>query len=54
MSGIRTAGILVTMWHNSPAVVQGEELSRLRRPVFRTVIRRSDKVDEHICSAAPQ
>ena len=45
--GIRIAGILVTMWHRAPAVVQGEEL--LRRsgvPIFGVHIRRSDKVDE--------
>jgi len=45
--GIRIAGILVTMWHNAPAVVQGEELlRRLHLPVYRTHIRRSDKADE--------
>ena len=44
---IRVAGVLITMWHNSPAVVQGEEYLRNSGvPVFRTVIRRSDKVDE--------
>lgn len=45
--GIRIAGVLVTMWHKAPAVVQGEEL--LRRsgvPIFGVHIRRSDKVDE--------
>lgn len=45
--GIRIAGVLVTMWHKAPAVVQGEEL--LRRsgvPIFGAHIRRSDKVDE--------
>lgn len=44
---VSVAGILITMWHNAPAVVQGEAL--LRRsgiPVFDTHIRRSDKVDE--------
>lgn len=45
--GIHIAGVLVTMWHNSPAVVQGEELLRLSgMPVFRQHIRRSNKVDE--------
>jgi chromosome partitioning protein len=44
---IRVAGVLVTMWHNSPAVIQGEELLRQSGlPIFRTYIRRSDKVDE--------
>ena len=52
--GIRTAGILVTMWHNSPAVVQGEALLRdSGDPVFRTVIRRSDKVDESTFARQP-
>ncbi len=52
--GIRTAGILVTMWHNSPAVVQGEALLRDSGvPVFRTVIRRSDKVDESTFARQP-
>lgn len=45
--GIRVAGVLVTMWHNSPAVVQGEALLReAGLSVFETHIRRSDKVDE--------
>lgn len=44
---IRIAGVLVTMWHRSPAVIQGEELLRTAGlPVFSTHIRRSDKVDE--------
>lgn len=52
--GIRVAGVLVTMWHNSPAVVQGEELLRTSGvPVFRTHIRRSDRVDESSFAARP-
>jgi len=44
---IRLAGILVTMWHNAPAVTQGEQFLRSTNlPVFETYIRRSDKVDE--------
>ena len=44
---IRVAGVLITMWHRSPAVVQDEELLRASGlPVFATHIRRSDKVDE--------
>lgn len=44
---IRIAGALITKWHNSPAVIQGEEeLRKSAVPVFRTVIRRSDKVTE--------
>lgn len=45
--GITVAGVLITVWHNTPAVVQGEELLRKSViPVFETHIRRSDKVDE--------
>lgn len=44
---IRLAGILITMWHNVPAVAQGEQYLRSTNlPVFETYIRRSDKVDE--------
>ncbi|HIY53021.1 MAG TPA: ParA family protein, partial [Candidatus Agathobaculum merdavium] len=41
-------GLLVTMWHNAPLVVQGEARMREAFPgrVFRTVIRRTDKVGE--------
>lgn len=44
---VKIGGALVTMWHNADVVTQGEEL--LRRsgiPVYETVIRRTDKVDE--------
>lgn len=48
------AGVLVTMWHNSPAVVQGEQLLRRSRiPIFDTHIRRSDKVDESTFAKLP-
>ena len=51
---IRVAGVLVTMWHNAAAVVQGEEyLRQSKLPVFRTHIRRSDKVDESSFAAKP-
>lgn len=44
---IRIAGALITMWHNCPAVIEGEALLRKTGlPVFRQNIRRSDKVDE--------
>lgn len=44
---IKVAGVLITQWHNSPAVLQGERLLRsLKLPVFSTVIRRTDKVPE--------
>lgn len=44
---VKVAGVLVTMWHNCPAVTQGEAVLRASGvPMFKTVIRRSDKVDE--------
>lgn len=44
---IRVAGALVTMWHNTPAAVQAEAALRASGlPVFRTHIRRTDRVDE--------
>ena len=51
---IRIAGVLVTMWHNVAAVVQGEELLRKSGlPVFQQHIRRSDKVDESTFARQP-
>ena len=45
---IRVAGALITMWRNVPVVLEAE--GSLRDcgllPVFQTVIRRTDKVDE--------
>lgn len=45
---VRLAGALVTMWHNCDAVLAGERALRESGclPVFETVIRRTDKVDE--------
>lgn len=44
---IRVAGVLITQWHSADVVRQGEALIRsLDVPVFRTVIRRTDKVPE--------
>lgn len=45
---IRVAGALVTMWRNTPVVVDAEQSLRSCAliPVFETVIRRTDKVDE--------
>ena len=44
---VKVAGVLVTMWHNTPSVTQGEAILRESGvPMFETVIRRSDKVDE--------
>lgn len=44
---IKVAGVLITQWHNTEVVRQGEKLLRsLSVPVFRTVIRRTDKIPE--------
>ena len=44
---IRVAGVLITKWHKTAAVIQGEAALRGSGvPVFRTNIRRSDKVTE--------
>lgn len=44
---VNVAGALITMWHNSEAVRAGEDALRESNiPVFKTVIRRTDKVDE--------
>ncbi len=46
---VRVAGVLITQWHRTPAVCQGEAALRGSAvPVFDTVIRRSDKVTESI------
>lgn len=44
------AGALITMWHNSESVNKGTTALRDQHdvPVFHTVIRRTDKVDESI------
>ncbi len=48
---IRVAGALICKWHNTIATHQGECALRASAvPVFRTVIRRSDKVTESIFS----
>lgn len=45
---LKIAGALVTMWRNSPVVIEAEKSLRDCGilPVFDTVIRRTDKVDE--------
>lgn len=49
---VRAAGVLITKWHKTPAVVQGEAALRESAvPVFKTVIRRSDKVVESLFKA---
>lgn len=53
-SKIRIAGVLITQWHRSEAVVQGERLLRsLSLPVFHAVIRRTDKVPESTFARKP-
>ena len=48
------AGVLLTQWHNSPVVREGERLVRdMGVPVFRTVIRRTDKVPESTFDRTP-
>lgn len=45
---LKIAGALVTMWRNTPVVIEAEKSLRACGilPVFETVIRRTDKVDE--------
>lgn len=51
---VKIAGVLVTQWHNSPVVTQGEALLRqMRVPVFKTAIRRTDKVVESTLDRTP-
>ena len=47
-AGIEIAGALITMWRNVPVVLEAERALRDSGvlPVFQTVIRRTDKVDE--------
>ena len=51
---VRVSGVLITQWHRCDAVQQGETLLRsLGVPVFRTVIRRTDKVPESTFDRTP-
>ncbi len=44
---LRVTGVLINQWHRSPAVTEGEQLLRsMPLPVFRQIIRRTDKVPE--------
>ena len=52
-SRARIAGVLLTMWHNSDVVRQGEEWLRQNANVFRQTIRRTDKVDESTFAREP-
>lgn len=48
------AGVLVTMWHNADIVTQAERVLRSGSfPVFKTVIRRTDRVDESTFQRQP-
>ena len=48
------AGVLLTQWHNSEVVRQGEALIRgMNVPVFRQTIRRTDKVPESTYDRQP-
>ena len=53
-SGLRLGGVLITMWRHIDMVTQAEGI--LRRsgvPVYKTVIRRTDRVDESTFAAEP-
>ena len=51
---VRLAGVLVTMYHNADVQRQGLELLRKKGlPVYDTVIRRTDKVDEATFARQP-
>ena len=53
-SGLTLAGVLVTMWHNIDIVTQAERVLRSGSfPVFQTVIRRTDRVDESTFQRQP-
>ena len=48
------AGVLITQWHNSEVVRQGEQLLRsLSVPLCLAVIRRTDKVPESTFDRTP-
>lgn len=52
--GVRIAGILITQWRNTDVVCQAECLLRsMRVPVYRHVIRRTDKVPESTFDRTP-
>lgn len=52
--GVKIAGVLITQWRNTEVVRQGEELLRsMDIPVFKQVIRRTDKVPESTFEGVP-
>ena len=53
-AGVRLVGVLIVQWHNAEVVHQGEALLRsLPVKVFKTVIKRSDKVPESTFARKP-
>ena len=51
---LRIAGVLITQWRNTEVVHQAESLLRSRSvPVFRKVIRRTEKVPESTFAREP-
>lgn len=52
--GVKIAGVLITQWRNTEVVRQGEALLRsMDIPVFKQVIRRTDKVPESTFEGIP-
>lgn len=53
-NGIDIGGVLITQWHNSEVIHQGEQLLRsMGVPVYKQVIRRTDKVPESTFDQSP-
>ena len=51
---LRLGGVLITMWHNVGVICQAEAILRKSAvPVFNTVIRRTDRVDESTFTRQP-
>ena len=51
---IKIGGVLITQWHNSDVVHQGEQLLRsMGVPVYTQTIRRTDKVPESTFDREP-
>lgn len=51
---LRLGGVLITMWHNVDVIRQAEAILRKSAvPVYKTVIRRTDRVDESTFTRQP-
>lgn len=51
---LRLGGVLITMWHNADVIRQAEAILRKSAvPVYKTVIRRTDRVDESTFTQQP-